>query len=178
MKRNDITQEVAKRMFTYKDNNLYWNKRPLSDFKTQRGWKIFNSSYAGKIAGSINAIGYRFIKIGNNNYSAHRIIWIYHFGKIPSKMMIDHINHIRSDNRIDNLRIVFEIDNHKNISKRVANKSGTTGICFANRIGKWTAYIGVNGKRIFLGNFNSKELAIQERLKAERKFGFHQNHGN
>ena len=178
MANNDITQEAAKRMFSYKENNLYWNKRPMSDFKTKRGRNIFNSSYAGKISGSVNTIGYRFIKIGNRDHSAHRIIWIFHFGKIPANMQIDHINHIRSDNSIDNLRIVSEPDNHKNLSKRKSNKSGATGVCFVSRTKKWTAYIRVNGKLLFLGNFTSKESAIKERLKAEVKYGFHKNHGN
>ena len=81
--------------------------------------------------GYIDADGYVKIKLHFKHYHAHRIIWIIHNGKIPPNLEIDHINCIRNDNRIENLRLVTHKENmqnlvkHRNNSKlRIANVQG------------------------------------------------------
>ena len=172
-----ITREDILRFFSYKEGDLYWNIRPASDFGTSRGFKIFNSMYAGKIAGSVNSWGYRAIRIGGKDYYAHRLIWIHQNGDIPDGYQVDHVNHVKSDNNISNLRIVSELDNHRNYPIRKNNKSGHTGVRFEERTNKWIAFIKIDGKRIHLGSFASIGNAITARKKKEREAGFHQNHG-
>lgn len=108
---------------------------------------------------------------------AHRIVWEMHYGKIPEGFEIDHINHIRSDNRIENLRIVSRSENCKNMSISKANESGFTGVCWSKKQSAWHAYINVNRKMIHLGFYSDLNEAIRVRATAERNNKFHENHG-
>ena len=99
-------------------------------------------------------------------------------GIIPNGMQIDHINHIRNDNRLMNLRLVSAKVNSRNMSKKTCNTSGLTGVYYASRyVNPWRALIRVDGKRVTLGSFATKEEAKLARKNAEIKYGFHPNHG-
>jgi len=119
--------------------------------------------------------------INGNSYKLHRLIWIYHNGPIPEGMQIDHINHDRQDNRIENLRLVENSqENLRNMSMINSNSSGHMGVCYLNGYTgrkSWHAYIYVNNKKIGLGKYITKEEAIKVRKEAEEKYGFHPNHG-
>lgn len=56
------------------------------------------------------------------------------------------------------------------------NKAGVTGV-FKQENGIWRSYMQANGETIRLGNFKYKWDAICARKSAERKHGFHENHG-
>jgi hypothetical protein len=170
--------EQFKEMFEYENGNLIWKTRPQKHFKNVRGWKIFNSRYAGKKAGCVAKTGYVFIAVNCKNHLAHRIIWVMHRGPIPNGLWVDHLNHIRHDNRIDNLRLVDAADNQKNVSLRGTSNSGVTGIHWDARCKKWCASITSHGKRQFLGRHESKTAAITARKQAEIELGFHSNHGS
>lgn len=81
-------------VFEYRDGLLYWK------IKTNRNMKI------GRLAGSMAGNGYMQVHCFGKVRLMHRIIWEMHNGEIPEGMEIDHINHIRDDNRIENLRLV------------------------------------------------------------------------
>jgi len=68
----------------------------------------------GDIAGTTDN-GYVRIMIERTKYRAHRLAWLYVHGESP-KEQIDHINHIRDDNRINNLRCVSCHENFKNMT--------------------------------------------------------------
>ena len=141
-------------------------------------WKKSNSNAAkiGNIAGTVTGHGYRVIKLDGNRYYAHRLSWLWHYGEFP-KGQIDHINHNRLDNRIDNLRAVSNQDNHRNETLSTNNSSGFTGVCFATREKRFRAHIKVDFKQIHLGHFKELSDAVLARIKAEEKYGFHKNHG-
>ena len=65
---------------------------------------------------------------------------------------VDHINHIRNDNRLENLRWTTHNKNKKH--KKLRN--GSIGVCFNRNRGKWIAYIEVDGDRKNIGSFNTK----------------------
>lgn len=91
---------------------------------------------------------------GQNKY-AHRLIWEHVNGPIPDHLMIDHINGIRSDNRIENLRLVNFSQNHQN--RHFAEKgssSGAKGVYWRSQIGRWAAEIRINNKKHYLGSFD------------------------
>jgi hypothetical protein len=122
----------------------------------------------GSNAGCIGANGYLRVRVDGKNYLCHRLAWLYVFGRWPVDQ-IDHINGIRSDNRIVNLRECSNAENHKN---RRANKNGngTLGASWHKNMGKWQSQIGVNGKKIYLGYFDTKEEAHTAYLEAKKQF--------
>lgn len=120
--------------------------------------------------------GYITISINKKTYLAHRLAWLYMYGEWPNGQ-VDHINHIRTDNRIKNLRVVDSTGNNKNSSLPSTNTSGHVGVYFDKKIGKWMAKIHKNNKQIWLGYFLSIDDAIIARKTAEKILGFHQNHG-
>jgi hypothetical protein len=97
-------------------------------------------------------------------------------GEFP-KNQIDHINHIRHDNRLENLKEATNQSNHLNRPKQKNNSSGCVGVSLVKRTGKWRAYLTILGKTIHIGYFNTFEDAKLARLDANRFYGFHENHG-
>ena len=134
-----------------------------------------NKVKVGDIAGYIHTKGYILISLNSKKYCAHRLAFLYMGGEIPEE--VDHINHIRKDNRWFNLRAVTHNENCRNISMQKVNKSGFNGICWHKKAGKWQAYISVQGRCIHLGYFTDKNNAISARKEANIKHGFHGNHG-
>ena len=155
---------------------LTWLWRPREHFATAQAWKNFNTRFAGVGAGSPNNEGYVHIKISGRLHKAHRLAWLITHREWPYGQ-IDHINHNRSDNRLDNLRVVTNQQNTYNQKKRKTNASGFTGVGWHKRICKWQAQIQADGKKVCLGYFENIEAAVAARKAAEENLGFHPNHG-
>ena len=84
---------------------------------------------------------------------------------------IDHINRITTDNRRCNLRIATCSENCINRSLQHLNKSGVIGVYrHSDYSDKWCAQLNIEGKRLYLGMFNSKDEAAQARKEAEKKY--------
>lgn len=136
--------------YEYSDGDLY-----------RKNHKV--SSYNGVKAGYIDLRGYVRTKLFSKMTFAHRVIWEMHNGAVPEGMEIDHINGIKHDNRIENLRCVDRWINCKNAAKRKDNTSGVTGVYFMNKIkrdGKpWLVQIQVDNNRVYKA-FYTKEEAI------------------
>ena len=77
--------------------------------------------------GSKDKDGYLIIKYKGKQYKSHRLCWMYINKKMPSNV-IDHINGIRTDNRIENLRDVDVLINAQNHTKKKNDKTGYVGI--------------------------------------------------
>lgn len=139
--------------------------------------KFHTSRYsAGDKVGGIGTSGY--VEVGYNGklLKAHRLIWEVCNGPIPDGMCIDHINGVRHDNRIENLRIVTHAENMKNMRLYNNSKTGILGVVKRND-GRYEAHIG-NGKGIeYLGYYSCFFDACCARKSAEQKLGFHENHG-
>lgn len=142
-------------------------------------WKVCHGSAheIGDKAGWVNDQGYGITSVNAKKYRIHRIIWEMFNGKIPPKMEIDHINHNRMDNRIENLRIVSSLENKRNASMRSDNKSGFTGVSWDKGKCKWRAVASINGKYIMLGRYENLQDAISARVEFNERVGFHKNHG-
>ena len=136
-------------LFTYEDGHLFWIERPNA---------LVN---AGSIAGTLRKDGYVGIFIKGKYYFAHRIVWELHNGKIPEGFVVDHINGIRDDNRIENLRICTFQENHFNRGKQSNNKSGYKGVSWHKQKQKWVAQIKIEGRNKFLGFFTDPEKAYE-----------------
>jgi len=154
-----LTQERLKELLSYDENTgLFIRKIKLSRWQ------------AGSIAGSKQNKGYIQIMIDGENYLAHRLAWLYVYGEWP-KNQIDHINRIKTDNKIKNLRDVTNSTNQHNNAIRRHNTSGTTGVMTLKSKNSWGAQIYVNNKRIYLGVFKTKEEAISARKNYEKFIG-------
>lgn len=120
-----------------------------------------NGSKAGKKAGCISVQGYVVIRIDSKLYRANRLAWIYIYNEIPNKY-IDHINGIKSDNRIQNLRVATASQNSSNSKVHKDNKSKYKGVYFDKSKDKYKARIMHNGKSMYLGLFNTAEEAYKK----------------
>jgi hypothetical protein len=161
---------------------LFWLPRSPELFRSgsrcspaaqARQW---NAVFAGEEAfATIGATGYRKGAIFGRTFLAHRIIWAISFDDWPSEL--DHIDGDRGNNRLCNLRAVTSSENNRNRSLPCTNTSGRIGVFWHARYNCWRAQIKVGGHQTNLGSFKHKHDAIASREAAERKHGFHPNHG-
>lgn len=131
-------------------------------------WITFRKSPTKKniVAGHRHTSGYWRIKIDGDVRLAHRLAWLYTYGQYP-KNQIDHINGVRDDNRVSNLRDVVPSENAQN--KRKATVSSATGFLGVTPNGQgFQAQIGLKGSNKYLGLFKTPELAHQAYLIAKR----------
>jgi hypothetical protein len=77
--------------------------------------KIWNARFPGQVAGTMDGRGYRRIRIDGKDYGAARLAWLYIYGEWPENE-IDHINRVRDDDRLVNLRDVTSSENCNNRS--------------------------------------------------------------
>ena len=155
-----LTQKELKSQFTY-------NSKTGVFVRT----KHYCSTFLG-VAGSVNTRGYRIIKINYKNYKASQLAYLYVHGKIPS--IVDHINGIKADDRIVNLRAATHGLNSENIRTATkASKLGVLGVCKPN-IGwnlkkPYKVNISVGGRNVYLGYYATIEAAHAVYVKAKRK---------
>lgn len=128
--------------------------------------KYAHAINVGDEAGSINNDGYVGIKFNKGRYAAHRLAWFFTYGVMPTQH-IDHINGVKTDNRICNLREVSHAENCRNTTKPKHNKSGYVGVSWNKHAGKWAAVIRADGKNHHLGLFVDPEEAHLVYLKAK-----------
>ncbi len=89
--------------------------------------------YSGEKAGSFCKLnGYWGIHLYRKKYMTHRVIWTLHYGEVPIGMDVDHVDRVKTNNRISNLRLVSEAVNSRNCPMFKNNKSGKTGVCRRN----------------------------------------------
>lgn len=147
---------------------LRWRQRPRLHFRTDRGWRCFNSRFAGRIAGSVaSTTGYVMVNFsGGNLLCAHRLIIAMHTGHWPE--FVDHVDGNRRNNALDNLRICTRSDNQCNRGVQSNNRSGFKGIS-PEGSGKWRAQICKSGQRRNLGVFLSPEAAHAAYVRAAQQ---------
>lgn len=130
-------------------------------------WKVNKHRVkAGDIAGFKNKEGYICIKIDGYQCLAHRLAWLYVYGRMPTE--IDHINHKREDNSIENIREVTRSENLKNLSSRA--NSIHPGVSKHGK--KFRARVSQK----HIGVFASVEEAKRARSDALALMGYHRNH--
>jgi len=151
MSDRDPSQERVNEVFEYRDGKLY--------NKNNRGGTARKGIESGYTDISC---GYRKISVDDKLHRTHRLIWIMHRGDIPEGLCIDHINGIKDDNRIENLRLVTNQENAFNTSAK--------GYYFHKASQKWNARIMIDGVQKQLGIFVKKEDAAQAYQVAKEKY--------
>lgn len=155
MKQHKWHKEI-KDILRYENGKLYWIKRKSNRVKI------------GDEAGSIDSHGYTQLKIDGKSRLAHQIIWLMFNDKLPEQL--DHINRIRTDNRIENLRPATNMTNQHNAGIRKDNTSGYTGITFKKSTGQWNVRIQTAGERYNIGTYDDLTNAIDAHNIAKGKY--------
>jgi len=163
MKINDI--ESIKKLLNYNPSTGVFTWRVNRKGKVKQG----------DVAGTMTNNGYISITANMQRCLAHRLAFMFVYGRVPFE--IDHINHDKTDNRLENLREVRRSDNNKNLSLPSHNKSGVIGVCWLNKRKSWLAFIHVDNKMVSLGETKCFDKAVEKRKQAEIYYGFHENHG-
>lgn len=158
-KTDTITKEVADQFLNYNSETGVFTWKPKGETK---------NSYHGREAGTLDR-GYVCIFVKGVKVPAHRLAWLMTHGSLPSKdFVIDHINHDRSDNRIENLRVISYKHNSVNsVKARTTSKTGVIGVSYL--WGKYRARItGHNGEFVYLGSHATLEEAAYAYQQAKQ----------
>jgi hypothetical protein len=149
------SQSELLRQFTYDAETGAITRRITTGYRSK----------AGAVVGYKGHQGYLITTVKCHPWLNHRLIWMMVHGREPSE--IDHVNGIRTDNRLCNLRECNRAENMQNQRLRRDNKSGYPGVFYREDAGCWIAYIAVNRKRTNLGRFGSAEEAYEAYLKSK-----------
>lgn len=156
------------------DTAVLGRVRELLDYNVDTG--VFtrrvncSNTKAGAIAGSVHKDGYLQIAIDGRRYLSHRLAWLYVHGRWPC-FEIDHINGIRTDNRIVNLRDVPKAVNQQNLKAAPRGKASGAplGVTWYRKSRKWRAQIAVDGKQMHIGYFDTVSDAHEAYLQRKRQ---------
>jgi uncharacterized protein YqkB len=132
-------------LFMYDNGRLRW--------KESKG-----NRQAWSRAGYTDANGYVRVSIQGKKYMEHRLIWFWHYGVMPKEL--DHINQIKSDNRIENLREVTKQQNQWNTSVRSCSKSGIKNVHWNKKDQRWRVQLRVDGKPKYFGEYKDIDYAV------------------
>lgn len=153
-----LTQEKLKHHLFYdQDSGIFTWIKPF-----KRGQKI------GCIAGVKHNRGYWAIQFNKRSYLAHRLAWLYVYGEFPENY-IDHIDGVRNNNKIENLRLATGLQNSQNRKLPSNNTSSYIGVYFKTMANKWCAKIDFESKRYYLGNHATAELAYMAYKEAKAR---------
>lgn len=142
--------------YTYDNHKFYFDLEDYDKIKMY-SWSVDKQGYV--VSNS---------DFKTNNHTTikfHRLIM-----NCDSDMVVDHKNHINSDNRKENLRICTNQENCMNKKILSNNTSGITGVYYNSKLNKWIARIGYKNKTYYLGCYKNKEDAIKARKDAEEKY--------
>jgi hypothetical protein len=148
---SDFSATTLNDIFEYRDGSLY----------RRRG------QFAG-YAECMHHTGYKVVFVKGKQMRSHRVIFAMHHGYLPE--YVDHINCIKDDNRIENLRAANNQLNQFNSKVRAKNKSGFKNVCWHKETGKWAVFMRINKKPTWIGKFDDIELADLVATEARIKF--------
>lgn len=172
-KENDKNKEIKDKIIMRKKyNNFYIHDNIVTiddeliiDLKDLEKVKSINRAWYK------NNSGYWLVTKNNEDIFLHRFLM-----DLPirydneTKLIADHINGNRSDNRRSNLRVIKKAINPINCKIYSNNTSGHKGVSWCERLNKWQTSININNKSIYLGVYTDFNKAVKIREQAEEKY--------
>jgi len=149
-----ITQEYAKQLFDCVGGHLVWKVSKAKRIKI------------GDKAGTIGKDGYIRVFVDGKSYLAHNLVYLIEHGFMPKE--IDHVNRVKTDNSIDNLKQTTRSENSINRGIFSNNKTGIKNV-HKHSCGKYEVSFRRNNKSIYVGLFDDLELAELVALEAVHK---------
>ena len=153
----DLTAQRAHDLFDY---------NPTTGVLVRKFWRGGRGG-AGTTVGVKTALGYLQIRVDGRHYLVHRVAWLMTHGNWPAEQ-IDHIDRVRDNNKLSNLREATNAENLRNKGQYRTNKSGATGVHFNRQRKKWEAAFVIDGARKYVGLYRSVEEASEARAEAQR----------
>ncbi|WP_239006796.1 HNH endonuclease [Enterobacter hormaechei] len=155
--------------------------RDLIDYNPETGVLTAKANFSGRQAGSVIGSqtwqGYYAFSLFGKKCFAHRLAWLLHYGEWPSQP-IDHINGIKTDNSIRNLRICSLSQNQFNKPTQKNNTTGVKGVYWNKRDKRYVASVQFNGKKYSAGHHKDIDSAKEAVMKLREKLaGEFTNHG-
>jgi hypothetical protein len=149
------TKERLEELFEYKDGHLIYKR-------------TIGRAVKGMTVGWVEGNGYRCTNVDGTRYRMHRIIYQMHHGWCPE--FIDHIDHDKQNNKIENLRPATQQQNARNKPLGRKNTSGFKGVCWDKCNNKFKADIRINGKSKHLGYFDDPKEAAESYKEASKRY--------
>lgn len=182
--RDDLSVEYLRECFepNFDEGYLVWKRRPVSHFRNERVYKIWNTKYSGQRAGNLytRKSGYQSYQVGiqDVSYLIHRIIWALYVGAWPEHD-IGHKDGNSLNNKIENLSDIPHEINMRFQKLKKQNKSGVNGVYWSNTKGCWILSITRREGIIKPHLQQTKDFfeAVCARKSFELKNGFDKNHG-
>lgn len=165
------TPEQLRKLLRYDPDSglLFWRFRDSSFFRSDASAAAWNGKHANKIAFTAEMIGYKVGTIFGRRHLAHRVAWAIYHGEWPADQ-IDHINGVRSDNRLINMRQSTQQENCCNMPRQSNNTSGYKGVRRYRDGVRWQAVINHLGKPLWLGLYATAEDAHAAYCEAAQKY--------
>lgn len=147
-----LTQAQVKRLFEYRDGELYWK---VDRIRAKKGDK----------AGTTR--GYKIVFIEGQHYTFGHVIFLMFHGYVPERVSFVDGNY--RNTRIENLRAATMSQVSGSAKKSKANTCGYKGITFLKKRNKYVAQINKLGKHYHLGHFDTPKEAYKAYCKAAKK---------
>lgn len=163
MSRHALTADYVRSILDYDPETGIFRWRVRSDVPDS-----WNTKYAGKIVSCTSSCGYLRVGINYRRYALHRLAWLCFYGEWPAEQ-IDHINCIKTDNKIVNLRQATPAENRRNVPARRNNVAGFKGVHWHKPRSKWLAQIRFDRKNTYLGLFDTPEEAHAAYCEAAKR---------
>jgi hypothetical protein len=128
-----------------------------------------NRVFAGDKCGYLHG-GYLAVNFNLKRFYLHRLCWFLHYGYWPA-LTVDHINGVKDDNRIENLRELTQRQNCRSY-QTVSNKSSSKYRGVSRVKDRWRAQINVPTRKRHIGYFGTQVDAAIAYNKEATKLGF------
>jgi hypothetical protein len=149
--------EDVRRLFDYDPETGLFSRRCRS-----------SHAFPGDPVGCLRPDGYLKASVRGKTFLLHRLAIQHATGEWPTKH-VDHINGVKTDNRLSNLRVVDQQLNNENYRRPRPSKRGGLPLGVTKSNSRWAAYITVSGKNLYLGTYDTPEQAHEVYVRKKRQ---------